>query len=142
MFDGGVSDGPDGRSDPSQLSPLVLAYIGDSIYEVFVRVMLTQNIGGGVHKLHMEATRYVRCSSQSDVIHAIFDELTEQERDVVRRGRNAHSGYVPKNANVTEYRYATGFEALLGYLFMKRSSDRLLYILRLAAQKVTGLDGT
>jgi len=138
LIDGDAINGPEGRTDLSQLSPLVLAYIGDSIYEVYIRVMLTRNIGGGVHKLHMEATRYVRCSAQSDVIHAIFEELSEQERDIVRRGRNAHSGYVPKNANVTEYRYATGFEALLGYLFMKRSYNRLEYILRLATQKAAG----
>ena len=121
---------------PSRLSPLVLAFIGDSVYDVFVRGMLAQHVSGNVHKLHLEATKHARCASQADVIRSIYDELTEHEQSIVRRGRNAHSGYVPKNAIVSEYRYATGFEALLGYLFMCRNFNRLSYILNLAAQRV------
>ena len=103
--------------------------------------MLAQNVLGNVHKLHTAATEYSRCASQASVIREIYDELSDQERDVVRRGRNANSGYVPKNADVTEYRYATGFEALIGYLYIHREYDRLNYILNLAAQKVSARVG-
>lgn len=119
-----------------QYPPLVLAYVGDSVYELFVRGMIAQNIAGNVHKLHTKATEYARSESQADVIKHIFDELTESERDIVRRGRNVSSGYVPKNASVTEYRYATGFEALLGHLYLNREFDRLDRVLHLAAQRV------
>jgi len=122
------------------LSPLKLAYVGDAVYEVFVRSMLAFNINGSVHKLHMDATRHVRCDSQADVIHNIFNELSELEKNVVKRGRNAHSGYVPKNADVADYRYATGFEALLGYLFIHGEFERLSYLLNLAAKRVAGRD--
>ena len=127
--------------EPSLLSPLVLAYIGDSVYEMFVRVTLVSNVDSSVHKLHTEATEYVRCESQADVIRNIYDMLSEKERSIVKRGRNAHSGYVPKNADVVEYRYATGFESLLGYLYMSREFDRLDYILDLALKRVTERKG-
>jgi len=121
---------------PSQLPPLVLAYVGDSVYEMYVRGMLAARIAGSVHKLHVEATEYSRCGSQADVIKNIEDKLTEHERDIVRRGRNANSGYIPKNASVTEYRHATGFETLIGYLYLSRDYGRLNQILGYAAQRV------
>ena len=121
---------------PSQLPPLVLAFVGDSVYDVFVRGMLAQSISGNVNKLHIEATKHACCASQADVVHSIYGELTEFEQNVVRRGRNAHSGYVPKNASVSEYRYATGFEALIGYLFLCRDYNRLSCILKLSIQRV------
>jgi len=112
--------------------------VGDSVYELFVRDMLAQSHNGNVHSLHVGATGFARCASQADVIHSILPELTEREQDVVRRGRNANSGYVPKNANVAEYRYATGFEALLGFLYMNGEFDRLHYVLDLAVKRVAG----
>ena len=133
----GAPTGSPAQIQPRVYSPLVLAYVGDAVYELYVRSMLAHNAKSSVHKLHMEATDHVRCDSQADVIHGIYDELSEPERNVVRRGRNAHSGYVPKNADVSDYRYATGFEALLGYLFMRGEFDRLNYILELAAYKVS-----
>ena len=137
-FGGYAAGGFNGRdNEPAALHPLVLAYIGDSVYEVYIRSMLAQSVCGSVHKIHTEATKYARCAAQADVVHGISDVLTEREHDIVRRGRNAHSGYVPKNANVIEYRYATGFEALLGYLFVNRDFDRLNHILSLAVKKVS-----
>jgi ribonuclease-3 family protein len=120
----------------SRLQPLVLAYVGDSVYELYVRGMLTRQTIGSVHKLHLEATEFARSASQADVIHNIYDSLTEPERDIVRRGRNISSGYVPKNANIAQYRYATGFEALLGFLYMNGEIDRLIYILNMAVNRV------
>ena len=125
-----------GSSAYTRLPPLILAYVGDSVYEVFVRVMLAGSLNGSVHKLHTRATGYVRCDSQAEVLHNIYEILSEQERDIVRRGRNAHSGYVPKNASIADYRYATGFESLLGYLLLSGELDRLDYILTLACKDV------
>ena len=139
LFAGFCEAAPPQFSQPAhtpQLTPLVLAYVGDSVYEVYVRGMLAQSMNGSVHKLHLEATEYVRCASQADVIHSIYDSLSEGEQDIVRRGRNSNSGYVPRNADVTEYRYATGFEALLGYLYMRREYGRLDQILNLAVKRV------
>ena len=121
-------------TDPNLISPLVLAYIGDSVYELFVRTRLVFAVKGTVNKIHRTATGYSRSASQADVIHHIFEMLTEKEHDIVRRGRNARSGYVPKNANVTEYRYATGFEALLGYLYLTGEFERLIDILNNAVK--------
>ncbi|MDR3119979.1 MAG: ribonuclease III [Clostridiales bacterium] len=126
----------DGTADPSLVPPLVLAYVGDAVYEVFVRTRLALGGDATVHKLHVAATRYARSASQAGVVHSLRGILTERESDIVRRGRNAHSGYVPKNANVAEYRYATGFEALLGYLYLSGQLPRLLEILARAADQV------
>ena len=140
---GGKAAGDKAAGDMSDVkapvfAPLVLAYVGDSVYELFVRSALTQKSGGSVHKLHTEATKYTRCASQAETVHAIYDKLTEGEKDIVRRGRNTNSGYVPKNADVAQYRYATGFEALIGHLFLSRDFVRLKEVLGLAEQAVKG----
>jgi len=136
--------GGDGRSAAAHFShvpPLVLAYVGDAIHEVYIRGRLARDAFGSVHKLHVEATGYVRCDSQAEVIRSISEALTEDERDIVRRGRNAHSGYVPKNANVADYRHATGFEALLGYLYFNQNFDRLNHLLNLSYQRAAERNG-
>lgn len=120
------------QSDLNQLSPLVLAYVGDTVYEVFIRTMLACEGKSSVHALHKRSIAYVKAKSQSDIIHKIMEELTQEEQDVVRRGRNAKSGTIPKNADVTEYKYATGFESLVGYLFLKKDYDRLRQVLEMA----------
>lgn len=107
-------------------SPLVLAYIGDSIYEVYVRSrIIRENPDLPAHKLHKEAIRFVKAHAQSVSIENIIPMLTEEEDAVYRRGRNAKSPTVPKNADVTEYRRATGFEALIGFLYMDSQTERL-----------------
>lgn len=114
-------------------SPLVLAYLGDAVFDLYIRTRITGlNPDGSVHSLHKKAIAYVNCKSQSDILEAIRDELTEEESDIVRRGRNAKSGTIPKNANISEYKRATGFETLLGYLYIKNDSARLRHILNLA----------
>jgi ribonuclease-3 family protein len=85
-----------------------------------------------VHKLHKRSIEFVKAKAQSDIIHRIMENLSTEEQDVVRRGRNAKSGTVPKNADVTEYKYATGFEAFIGYLYLTRNHSRLMEILKLA----------
>lgn len=124
------------ETEINQLSPLVLAYIGDTVYEVFIRTMLVHGGNAPVHKLHIKSIAYVKAKAQSNIIHAIIDELTPEEQDIVRRGRNAKSGSIPKNADVTEYKYATGFESLIGYLYLKKEFKRLMEILNLAVSKI------
>lgn len=112
-------------------SPLVLAYIGDAVYEVFIRTFLVSKGNLPVNKLHRQSIGYVKAKAQSDLVHRIMDLLIPEEQDIVRRGRNAKSGTIPKNADVNEYKYATGFESLIGYLYLKRDFDRLTQILKM-----------
>jgi ribonuclease-3 family protein len=114
-------------------SPLVLAYIGDSVYELYIRSLLvSKNCRTTAHKLHLGSIKFVKAEAQSDFIHEIEDMLTPEEKNIVRRGRNAKSATVPKNANISDYRYATGFEALLGYLYLKKRYFRLMELLKMA----------
>lgn len=114
-------------------SPLVLAYIGDSVYEVFTRKkLLSQNPNLPAHKLHKENVKYVKAKAQSDAMERIEPILTEQELAIYKRGRNAKSGTVPKNADLTDYRRATGFEALIGFLELSGQNERLLEIMEIA----------
>ncbi|NLD50152.1 MAG: Mini-ribonuclease 3 [Clostridiaceae bacterium] len=119
----------------NSLSPLVLAYMGDAVYEVFIRTLLISAGNAPVHMLHKRSINYVKAKAQSDIIHRIMDFLTPEEHDIVRRGRNAKSGTIPKNADVTEYKYATGFESLIGYLYLNKEYDRLMAILKLAVSE-------
>lgn len=112
------------------MNPLVLAYIGDTIYDLFVRTFLIHTWDVSVHQLHLKSISYVNAGSQSDTLHEIENMLSEDELYIVRRGRNAKSGTVPKNADVTEYRQATGFECLLGYLYLTGQEERLFEIMK------------
>lgn len=120
------------KPDPDLVKPLVLAYIGDSVYDLYIKSMLVNNLQANVHTLHKYSISFVMAHAQSEIIHKIANTLTDHEKYIVKRGRNAKSGTVPKNANITEYKYATGFEALIGYLYLKNDMERLLEILRLS----------
>ncbi len=120
------------ENEVNNLAPLVLAYIGDAVYEVFIRTLLISKGNIPVHILHKRSINFVKAKAQSDIIHRIMEKLNQDELDIVRRGRNAKSGTIPKNADVTEYKYATGFEALIGYLYLKKQNDRLMEILNMA----------
>jgi len=121
--------------DVEQLSPLVLAYIGDAVYEVFIRTLLVSEGNAPVHKLHKRSIDFVKAKAQSDIVHGIMESLSLEEQDIVRRGRNAKSGTIPKNADVTEYKYATGFESLIGYLYLKKEYSRLIQVLKMAVSE-------
>ena len=110
-------------------SPLVLAYLGDAVYELYVRTHLCQK-NAPVHQLHKEATAYVKAEAQSRMMDVLEPMLTEEEQAVYKRGRNAKSATVPKNANVLDYRRATGFEALMGYLYVSHQTERLETLIR------------
>ncbi|NPV91765.1 MAG: Mini-ribonuclease 3 [Firmicutes bacterium] len=115
--------------DPEQIPPLVLAYIGDAVYELYVRSALVARGITKVNLLHQEAVSLVRASSQSRFLKQIEEQLTEAEIRVMKRGRNANSGSPPKGAEVTEYRRSTGLESLIGYLYLKGDDERLEEIL-------------
>ena len=116
-------------SEVNQLSPLVWAYIGDCVYEVFIRTNLVNNSTAKPHRLHIETIKYVKAKAQADTLAKIKESLTEKEKEIVRRGRNAENHHVAKNASVAEYSQATAFEALIGYLYLTKQDDRLQEIL-------------
>ncbi|WP_297636347.1 ribonuclease III domain-containing protein [uncultured Clostridium sp.] len=117
------------------LNPLQLALIGDGAYEIFIRnYILSNNTSLLANKLHREAIKYVKAKSQSDIMHEIEEELTEEELYIYKRGRNAKSATVPKNADVRDYRMATGFEALVGYLYLINNTERLEFIFNKAIE--------
>ena len=112
--------------DLRTVSPLTLAYLGDAVYEEIVRTRLVLQGRCPVNQLHARASRMVRASAQSAVIGFLESDLTEEEFSVYRRGRNANSHTMAKNAAMSDYRRATGFEALMGYLYLKNDRKRLL----------------
>lgn len=114
---------------PELVSPLSLAYIGDAVYELYVRTHIMKDENLPVNKLHKTATMYVKAKAQSDIIHNIENMLTQDEIAVYKRGRNAHSHTSAKNADIVDYRHATGFEALIGYLYLSKNEERLESIL-------------
>ncbi|WP_223068800.1 Mini-ribonuclease 3 [Paenibacillus caui] len=117
-------------SKPARLlPPLVLAYIGDAVFEVAVRQYLIARPNLRPHHLHVQATRFVSAKSQARLLSLLEPELTEEEQDIVRKGRNAKSGSIPKNANVLEYRHATAMECLVGYLYYSGSHERMLQLI-------------
>ena len=111
------------------MAPLVWAYIGDSVYELFIRTYFVNNTKLNPNKLHIEGIKYVKAASQANILKRIYEDLTDEEKDIVRRGRNAKTHHLPKNANVEEYMYATAFEALIGYLYLMKKDERLGEIL-------------
>ena len=111
------------------MPPLTWAYIGDCVYELYVRTKLVDKTNLKPHYLHMEAIKKVKAKSQAETLNKIYDLLTEEEKDVVRRGRNAENHHLPKNANVQEYMYSTAFEALIGFLYLTKQNNRLKEIL-------------
>lgn len=117
------------KVSPNQYSALTLAYIGDAVYELFVRTYLLRDANFPVNQLHKAAIRLVCANAQSNLYQKIKDILTEEETAVYKRGRNTNS-HPPKNADMVDYKSATGVEALIGYLYLKGESERILELLR------------
>lgn len=115
-----------------QLSPIVLAYIGDAVFEVYVRQRLIAGPVRKPHDLHRAATRRVSAASQARLLQLWAPLLTEEEEDVVRRGRNAKSGQPPRNADPGDYRHATALECLVGYLYYRGRRERLEQLMEMA----------
>ncbi len=110
-----------------EASPLVLAYIGDAVFELLVRIHIVSSGPRRMKDIHLDTVEMVKSQSQAKIIREIMDELNQDEQDIVRRGRNTRTN-PPKNANMQEYRMSTGFEALLGYLYLKGDEERLIYL--------------
>lgn len=125
---GEVTGKPLNENQIRMMNPLTLAYIGDTIYDLLVRSYLVMTKDIKVNDLHHEAINFVSAGAQAHTLEDIYDRLTDEEKAIVRRGRNAKSATVPKNADIGEYRYATGFEALLGFLYLTEQQKRLLEI--------------
>lgn len=117
------------KIDVNQMSPLVWAYIGDSVYEQYIREYLVTNTKYKPHKLHIEATKYVKAGAQAEILKKLESELTDEELEIVRRTRNTQNHHLPKNASVTEYMYSTAFEGLIGYLYLTGQKERLKELL-------------
>ena len=123
------------EQDLRTYSPLTLAYIGDAIFELVVRTVLVERKNTQAEKLHKAATKIVKAETQALMIEAIKEELTEEELAVYKRGRNAKAVTRAKNATMSEYRRATGFEALMGYLYLKGDIERMIELIHLAVEK-------
>ena len=117
--------------DVHSYSPLTLAYIGDSIYDLIIKSLVINQGNRQVNKLHKETSMYVQASTQSLMMRAMQEELTEEEHAVYKRGRNAKAVSPAKNQSITDYRRATGFEALLGYLYLKKEWKRMLDLVKI-----------
>ena len=111
-------------------SPLTLAYIGDGIYEVIIRTVIVDEATRHVNKIHKAASNLVKAETQAKMIHFIMDDLTEEEVKIYKRGRNAKAVTRAKNASMSDYRTATGFEALMGWLYLTGQSERMMELIK------------
>lgn len=125
-----------GLPDPVAVPALVLAYLGDAVYELQVRKYLISCGYTKVDKLHKLAVGFVNASTQAQILHALSGSLSEVEEGVVRRGRNAKSGSTPKNISMSDYRHGTAFESLIGYLYLAGREDRIQEIFEIARKLV------
>ena len=119
------------HGQPELYSPLALAYIGDSVFDIMIRTMEVSQVNKQVNKYHKDVSKIVCAPAQAKMIMALKEHLTEEERDIYKRGRNANSYTKAKNATRTEYRKATGFEAVLGYLYLKEDFERLTEVVKM-----------
>ncbi len=115
----------------NMLSPLTWAYVGDCVYELYIRTNLVNKTRLKPHKLHIETIKYVKAKAQADLLKSIEDKLTEKELDIVRRARNSENHHLPKNADPADYMYSTAFEGLIGYLYLTKQDERLKEILEM-----------
>ena len=113
----------------NNMNPLTWAYIGDAVYELYIRENLIENTNLKPHKLHIEALKRVKAGAQSEILQKIEEKLNDEEKDIIRRTRNTKNHHLPKNSNVKEYMYATAFEGLIGYLYLTEKQERLNEIL-------------
>ena len=123
------------RRDIRSYSPLTLAYIGDGIFDLVIRSMIVGAGNTHVNDLHQRTSQIVKAHTQSEMIGELLPELTDEEMAIYKRGRNAKSATVAKNATVGDYRRATGFEALMGYLYLEDKTERLMELILTGLRK-------
>lgn len=125
------------EDEARQINPLNLAFIGDTVWEAFIRDQIfPQYMGHSASVLHKVCVQFVRAEAQSDAIEALLDELSDEEIRIFKRGRNQKSGHVPRNAILADYRRATGFEALMGFLYVTGQTDRLNQLMALSFEAI------
>ena len=123
------------ENEVNQMSPLTWAYVGDAVYELYVRTNLINDTNLKPHKLHVESIKYVKAGAQAETLKNLESALTEEEKEIVKRGRNTQLHHTAKNASVQDYIHATAFEALIGYLYLTKNEKRLEEILKLTIKK-------
>ena len=119
--------------DLKTFSPLTLAYLGDAVYELMIRSIIVEHGNAPVNKLHKRSSRLVKAQTQAEAAIKLMDVFTEEEMAVYKRGRNTRSHTMAKNADMTDYRMATGFEAVMGYLHLKHDYDRIIELIRIVS---------
>lgn len=122
------------ETDLRGYSPLVLAYIGDAVYELIIRTVLVRQENCPVQQLHRRASTLVKAENQSEIMEKLMPHLTEEEQNIYRRGRNAKSNTKAKNATIGTYHRATGFEALIGYLYLQKKNERIIDLVKIALE--------
>lgn len=125
----------DNVQDIKSYSPLTLAYIGDAVYELMIRTMIVGHGNAPVNKLHKRSSQLVKASTQAELIKILEPMLSEEELHVYKRGRNAKAYTTAKNASMIDYRMATGFEALIGYLYLQNNYERAIFLVRTGIEK-------
>ena len=123
-------------TDVRALSPLTLAFIGDAVYEMVIRSIVVERANRAANELHKRTVKYVNAGVQSAMIESLQEEMTEDELAVYKRGRNAKSHTSAKNASIQDYRRATGFEALMGYLYLSGQTARMLYLIHEGIRRI------
>jgi len=124
------------EQDIRTYSPLTLAYIGDGVYELVIRTVVVAKGNRRPKELHKRSSMLVKAQTQASIVEALKPLLTEAERDIYRRGRNANSATMAKNASMQEYRKATGFEAVMGYLYLTGQEERLIKLVKQGLESI------
>lgn len=120
-----------GIEEVNQMSPLTWAYVGDCVYELYIRTKLVDTTKLKPHELHIKSVKYVKAKAQAETLKKLETILTEEEKEIVRRGRNTQIHHIAKNASMQDYMYATAFEALIGYLYLTKQDNRLFEIMKM-----------
>lgn len=124
------------QQDPTAIRPLALAYLGDTVFDLYIRQQLVEGTDLSTNQMHKRAVSYVNAASQARMMQLILDDLTEEETDIFKHARNHKSLTVPKNMKPVDYKWATGFEALLGWLYLKHRTARLHQLMHMAVQRL------
>lgn len=126
---------PGKKQDIRTYSPLTLAYVGDAVYDLIIRTVVVQRANRPANDLHRITVKYVSANAQSKIVQALMEDLTEEEQSVYRRGKNSKPHTTAKNASVADYMKATGFEAVIGYLYLTEQMPRILELVKSGIEK-------
>ena len=126
------------NEDPNLVAPLALAYIGDAVFELYIRAMLISKGERLTKNLHPNAIKFVSANAQKNGYERVFDYLDEDEKNIARRAKNKKPSGVPKNSNKEEYSKATAFEAVIGYLYLKGKNERLKEMIKISLGEKNG----